>query len=185
VSAPTYGVHRVPSDYINRKLVQTIFHAFDFAKFLGTPLNTYAVLNLRAVDAERADKVLEAVREKCRRWLKRQRQLAKVDDAPPLYVYTLENPSGNAVHVNWVLHVPVQFQEGFRRKLPDWLRKAQGQSAGLYDIDVQSVDPRTDKSLAKYVLKGTDPAFVPHFHLDDYAEPQGPIHGRRAGAACL
>lgn len=173
----------MPSDFISRKLAQTIFHAFDFAKYIAKPLNTYAVINLRAVDAEDADQVMQVVRNKCRVWMKgRQRKAGEPED-PPYYVCSFECPDGENVHVNWVLHVPKAFQREFRKKLPGWVRKAQSAVPGPYDIDVQDVDPRTDKRLAKYVLKGTDPAYREHFHLDEFTEPQGPIHGRRASAS--
>jgi hypothetical protein len=172
----------MPSDFITRKLAQTIFHAFDFAAYVGRPLNTYAVVILDA-DPKATDRIMQRIKNKCRRWLKRKQQKAGEQENPPLHVYTFECPDGAQVHVNWVLHLPAAFQDEFRQKMPDWVRKSQGRTPRDHDIIVQGVDPGTDKSLAKYILKGTDPAYVPHFFLEDYAEPQGPIYGRRAGAS--
>jgi len=173
----------MPSDFINRKLAQTIFHAFDFAKFIGKPLNVYTVINFRETDPEMVGKVMGEVREKCRRWLKRRYEQNDISDSKPLYVFTFENPRDSGAHVNWVTHIPAAFQAEFCKKVRGWVEKAQQAPTGHYDVKVKKVNPYTDKSLAKYILKGTDPLFILYFHLEDYAdEPQGPIHGRRAGA---
>jgi len=47
------------------------------------------------------------------------------------------------------------------------------------DICVQEVDPNTDKTLAKYVIKGADRHYVDYFHLRSFAEDQGVVEGRR------
>jgi len=173
----------LPSDFISRKQAQTIFRAFDFAKNIGTPLNTYVVINLNGVHYNAADAVMQKIRNKCRVWMKRQLKMRGKPDLPPTYVTVAECPNGTDVHVNWVVHIPEPLQDAFKRQVPKWVRKAQGVAPRDYDIDVQPVEIETDKSLAKYVLKGVDPAFVAHFHLEQYAAPQGPIGGRRAAVS--
>jgi hypothetical protein len=54
---------------------------------------------------------------------------------------------------------------------------------GPFDISIKDVDPLTDKSLAKYIIKGTDARFVSYLHLGEYAAPQGRVWGRRATAS--
>jgi hypothetical protein len=70
-----------------------------------------------------------------------------------------------------------------RCKLEKLLTRAQGE-VRPYDLHVQPVVPGYAKYLAKYIFKGTDPAFVRHFFLQDVHAPQGIVHGKLAGIAC-
>lgn len=125
--------------------------------------------------------IFARVRHKFRDWMNSRFKKLGFQPAAPAYVYSHENPDGNP-HVNWMVHVPEFLLEEFRKKLPKWLGKAQG-CVRPFDIDVQLVDPHTDKVLAKYILKGTDERYVPYLHLQNYAEPQGQVFGRRATAS--
>lgn len=179
-----YGACKtVPSDHINRKTAETILKAFDFAKYIGRPLNQYAVIRLPDISLEDAELVFRKVRHKCRVWLQRKQILTNIQVDSPLYVYSFENPEDGGLHVNWVVHVPEGLQREFRIKLLDWLKKAQGRAVDGQAIHVQDVNPFEDKTLAKYILKGIDPAYIEYLHLQRVAEPQGPVAGRRAGAS--
>jgi|TARA_R110002020_G_C16309517_1_gene773710 hypothetical protein len=173
----------MPSDHINRKTAETILKAFDFAKYIGKPLNQYAVLRLPDVTLEEAEMSFRKVRHKCRVWLQRRQTQADMPIDRPLYVYSFENPENGGLHVNWVVHIPEGLQKEFRAKLFTWVKKAQGRAIEESDIHVQDVNPFEDKTLAKYILKGVDPAYIEYLHLQRVAKPQGPIAGRRAGAS--
>ena len=165
--------------HINRHQAENICHAFDFAKHIGRPLNTYVVINLHEASANAAASVIfERIRHKYRDWLKGRVKRLALDAQPPVYVYAHENPDENP-HGNWVVHVPPRLQKEFLLKLRQWVEKAQG-GVRPFDIQVKGVDPHTDKTLAKYIIKGTDPHYVPYLHLQDFAQPQGRVFGRRA-----
>jgi hypothetical protein len=171
--------YRGYTDTLNRHPAENICHAFDYARYLGCPLNRYVVINFDANDADLASWVFMRIRDKYRDWHNRKTRQITGTAQLPKYIYTLENPNGHA-HVNWVIHVPDQLLGEFMRKLPAWVKKAKGRSVGPYDIHTKPVNEDTHKTLAKYVLKGIDPLFVDYLHLANFAQPQGRIWGRRA-----
>lgn len=166
------------TDHISRHTAENICHAFDYAKFIGKPLNTYIVINLRELpDSLSPASAFEAIRQKYRCWLKNREKTGKTS-TETVYVYSHENP-GDMPHVNWVVHMPAKIEKEFRAKLDQWMSKVLG-GIGRYDLDIQIVDPHTDKTLAKYIIKGRDTAYVDYLHLQDVAKPQGRVWGRRA-----
>lgn len=167
---------------INRKTSETICHAFDYAKHIDRPLNLYVVMRMNEVDNHACEATFRAIRRKCRVWLQRKQQLAGLPMEPPYYVYSFENPEDTGVHLNWVLHIPDALVGEFRKKITGWVAKAQGFDPEGDDIHIQDVDPHTDKSLAKYIIKGTDPHYAKYLHLQHVVAPQGTVHGRRASA---
>lgn len=173
------GRSRKSTHHIGRKAAENICHAFDYAKFIGQPLNNFITINLDGGEAgEDAAAIFEIIRHKYRDWLNYAQKKLGGPVLPPAYAYALECPDGHA-HVHWAAHIPEHLQAEFLRKLPTWVGKAQG-SVRPYDIDVQRLDPETDKSVAKYMIKGTDPRYVEYLHLDHVAEQQGQVWGRRA-----
>lgn len=175
-----YGTY---TDFLNRHPAENICHAFDFAAWLGCPLNNYLVINFSSQDEERAGEIFRAIRHKYRDWLNRRTKQLYGEALPPMYVYTLENPNGMA-HCNWVLHVPPALQAEFDRKRDRWFARAHGSTISRpYDVKLCGVKSGTAKSLCKYIIKGTDSRFVGYLHLGDYAAPQGRIWGRRAGTS--
>ena len=68
------------------------------------------------------------------------------------------------------------------KKCERWVRRAQG-DIRQFDLLASNVDIQTDKSLAKYVIKGVDQRYIAYFHMQSYAAPQGRIWGRRAGTS--
>lgn len=177
------------SDFLNRKTTQTILHAFDYAKYVDRPLNTDVTLRLGCIETDHGHPAFDRIRHKCYCWLQRKQKQLHGHAEPPYYVFVFENPDGSDLHLHWVLHVPEELQKEFRRKLPGWVRKVLGTIPAPGDVYAQAVNPYEDKTLAKYILKGTDPEYIDHFHLRDYAAPegelipQGAVSGRRAGAS--
>ncbi|MEM9735028.1 MAG: hypothetical protein AAF908_00285 [Pseudomonadota bacterium] len=168
--------------HIGRRAAENICHAFDYAKHIGRPLNTYVVVNLGDfATGLAATMAFERIRHKYRDWLSRKYAVTVGEKEPPRYVYTLEAPNEHD-HANWVVHIPPPFLKEFLKKLPRWVRRVTGNSRP-FDIEVQTVDPETDKSLAKYVIKGTNEKYVEYLHLKAVAAPQGRIWGRRCGTS--
>jgi len=173
-----YGIY---TDVLNRHPAENICHAFDFAAWLGHPLNNYLVINFDSESAERSGSIFRAVRHKYRDWLNRRTKQLYGAALVPMYVYTHENPNGHA-HCNWVVHVPPALQAEFDQKRVKWIERAHKNARG-YDVKVKPVNQKTAKSLCKYIIKGTDPMYVKYLHLEEYAEPQGRVWGRRAGTS--
>lgn len=175
------GIGIIETRQISRHAGTNILHAFDYAKFIEKPLNIYIVINFDEADAEKAATyIFKSLRERYRAWLRYAANKFGLDKMSPAYVATFENPEGKNPHVNWVVHVPENLIEEFLKKLPMWVHKSQGHLRPR-DICAQMVDPYTDKSLAKYIIKGTDKHFEKYFHLEKYAadQDQGVVAGRR------
>jgi hypothetical protein len=176
------GSGYVVSDYIKRRVTQSIFRATDYAIEAGTPMNQYVVINFRETSKASAVTIFADIRHRYRDWLYYIRKTRPdIVGAEPIYVYTLENPSDNP-HANWTLHVPPQLQKEFERKLPRWIEKAQG-ACGTADCHIEPVNLSYAKVLAKYIVKGTEPEFTAHFFLEKYDREQGIIYGKRAGVS--
>ena len=171
------------SEHISVKMVQNVFRAFDYAKTVGVPLNVTIVLHLHETDAQAASTIFKRIRHKYRDWLIYACKAAGNVRLPPMYVYSFEAP--NNPHVNWALYVPPALLAEFLQKLPGWATKVQG-SLGPFDINVERIDMTGYKSLANYMVKGCDPAFIDHFHLRSLYNthgPQGEFYGQRAGVS--
>ncbi|MBM9593990.1 hypothetical protein [Roseitranquillus sediminis] len=164
--------------HIGRKASSNILHAIDFAKFIDHPLNLYVVIRLG--ETEDPALVFQKIHHKCRVWLQRRLQQLGREVLPPLYAFSLENPTQCRPHVNWMVHIPAELHREFQQKLTQWVRKASGSEPGLRDIHISPVDPYTDKRLGNYIVKGTDPRYVDHLHLTKVACLQGLVRGRRA-----
>jgi hypothetical protein len=164
---------------ISRHATTNVLHAFDYAKSVGRPLNCYVVLSCdEKSSGKTAAQICQGVRDRYRAWNINASKRRGIKCHPPTYVQTIEDPNGDNPHANWITHMPEASFDEFLKKLPQWLKKEQG-SLRLRDISVQRVDIETDKTLAKYVVKGADSHYVDYFHLEEFAEDQGVIEGRR------
>ena len=175
------GGYRATS-HINRRVTQSIFRAFDYAAEIGTPLNLYVVVNLHETDKKSAATIFADIRHRFRDWLYYIRRTKRDICLKPIYIYALENPRDEHPHANWAVHIPPELEGEFRRKLPMWIKRAQG-VCGIHDCDVQPINPDYAKKLAKYIVKATDPLYLAHFYLTDEANDQGTIYGKRAGVS--
>lgn len=168
---------RRPTTHITRKVVQSIFRAFDFAEVRGSAFNIYVVINLTESERAGAAAQFEVIRHKYRDWLAYLRRKGATG-ARPIYTFSFEAPDGHH-HVNWTLHIPPHLLDAFRQRLDKWVQRACG-GHGPFDIDCQPITAN-HKALAKYLMKGVDPEFVGHFHLQKVHAPQGLFVGKRAG----
>lgn len=169
------------TDHLNRHPAENICHGFDYAAYIGCPLNNYITINFDAESADRSGAIFRAIRHKCRDWFNRRTKQLYGTARPLMYVCTHENPDGHA-HCNWVLHIPPELQIEYDRKRLKWIERAH-KNVRRYDVKAVSVDPKTAKSLAKYIIKGIDARYIGYLHLQAYAAPQGRIWGRRAGTS--
>ena len=169
------------TEYIGRRAVTNILHGFDFAKNSGHEINLYVVIHLREQTQATATTQFTKIRRKFRNWLNYRQKKEGLSPTPPIYAYTFEAPTGST-HVNWPVHVPAHLVDEFEQKLPLWIEKAT-EDLQPFDIDVQRITAGTDKRVANYCSKGVDPMFAEHLHLDEIAEPQGRIYGRRVAVS--
>ena len=170
------------SEHINRRVTQSIFRGFDYADHHGRAFNLYAVINLHETFSASPVTIMERVRHKFRGWHRRATKKLFGEHVPAFYAYSIENPNNHA-HANFAVHVAPQLVAQFIKLLPKWLLKSQG-VCGEFDVDIQEIEEGTHKGVANYILKGTDPAFLDHFHLTDQREKhgdQGAVYGKRAG----
>jgi hypothetical protein len=168
------------SDHINRRVTQSIFRSFDYAEATARPLNTYIVIHLHERASAGAATQFIRIRHKFRDWLNYKSKTAAAP-VPPIYAYSFEKPN-QAIHVNWAVHVPDHLKAEFAKKLLRWVERVTGQ-LGPYDVSCKPIPAAYAKRLAKYFVKGTDPAFIDHFHLRDVHAPQGKIWDKRAGTS--
>lgn len=169
------------TEHLNRHPAENICHGFDFAAYIGHPLNNYITINFDDESSDHSGAIFRAIRHKFRDWLNRRTKQLYGAALPPMYVYTHENPNGHA-HCNWVVHVPPELQAEFDQKRQRWIERAH-KNVRRYDVKAKPVDPATAKTLCKYIIKGIDSRFISYLHLHDYAAPQGRVWGRRAGTS--
>jgi len=171
------------TDHIGRRAAENICHAFDYAKYIEQPLNHYITLNLRGLDDDAdAAAAFNRIRHKFRDWLLYATRKSGAVVKEPVYVYTIEAPSDKNPHANWVVHIPPYLSKQFQKKLNVWVARVLGE-VGPFDIRVQQVNPMKDKTLAKYVIKGTDERYVSYLHLKEFAANQGRVWGRRTATS--
>lgn len=168
------------STHINRKTTQSIYRACDFAEAQGSPLNVYMVINLFETDAASAATLFERIRRSLRSSLNYYRKQTGDPRAVPTYIYTFENPDDAGPHVNWLLHLPEEIRAQFIKKVVRAIERTQGR-LGKFDVKVEYITPGTAKRVAHYAVKGTDPEYIEHFHLQRVHAPQGTFYGKRAG----
>ena len=171
------------SFYITQRKAQNIYNAFDYAEFKGERLSHFIVINLD-VDPEQNDhcqfrKIRDSYADWRRNWIRKLRP-KNVPSFGGRYVFTLENPSGDNLHVNWVLYIPDLLRWDFNNKLENWVRDVV-RNYGRHTIESRLINPDAYKSTANYILKGVHPDDANNFYIQHLCAPQGSIHGQRAG----
>jgi len=174
-----YGRNRETA-HIDRKTAQYIFDAFDYSESVGEAFNYFVVIHLHDSLAKSSASIIEDFHKRYRGWFRRACKKHNLD-YKPTYVWTRENPNGHE-HLNWCAHIPKELEAEFESKLTAWVRKSQGMPDEV-TINIQPIT-KTYKSVANYILKGVDPEFIQHFHLQKQFLKhglQGTVFGKRAG----
>lgn len=157
------------------------FHATRYATSRGRPLNTLVTINFDRAGLPE-DHVATAFRELraklTRSWrhaATRCPTLGTFDD-----IHAHENPNGRR-NVHWAIHVPPSHTAWFASQVHKFLAKILRMLALDEILHIQPI--KTPGNTAKYILKGVDPRFASHFHMKDWAAPQGRVTGRRFGTS--
>lgn len=171
--------------WIGRRQAERLFCAVRFAGDKGRPMNTHITLSFTdlGLDEAAASDFFIWLRTSFRRRWKREfmqngRALGTFDD-----MHAHENPNGGRRHVHWLMHRPSQLP---RAELEQAISQRIKRRAGIENLGsalhIQHDDVvLAPGTLAKYILKGTDPAFGGYFYMR--TAPMGWVTGRRTGTS--
>jgi hypothetical protein len=168
-----YGTHS-----IGRRAAENALHAIRYAGLTGRPINTHVTISFIAlgIHDDEAGAVFRKLQISLARWWRYQRKDKGREIGAPVGVYAHANPAGSR-HVHWLLHLPEDIRDDFIAAVNKRLCKI----AGLDDIGdalhVQEVD--RPGGIAKYVLRGIDPAYAEYLHIR--AANEGTVACRRTG----
>lgn len=165
---------------IGHRPATNIFHAVRFANDNGRPLNLMVTINftdLGLSDHEAGDFFRDA-RARIARWWTYQRSknrpFGTFDD-----VAAHAHPPKGRRHVHWLLHVPNGARYEIEAIIENRIKK-------MLKLDclgdaVQIKDVTNPGTLAKYILRGTDPQYADYFKMN--TSDEGIIYGRRVHAS--
>jgi len=168
----------VRTEYLTHKGTENILHAIDYAKYIGYNLNTFVTITFDKCFKLNADEIFIKIRESYRRWLTNACSRKNLPKCKPYWLFVFENPHG-FTHVHWLVHVPIELEKEFKRKVPKWVKKRKD-NVFKHSIDIRQVNIYTDKVLANYLVKGVTPKSIDYFNLQKYAAYQGWFRGRRS-----
>ena len=161
---------------IGPKQAARAFHAVRFANDNGLPLNLMVTIDFTSlgVDAEKAGAFFSDTWGRFARWYAYQRGKGRAFGTFDAYAVH-EHPEGGPRHVHWVMRVP----PGARIEVERIIRQRLEKMTGLDCLGraVHFLDVGKAGGVAKYTLKGINPMFAAHFHVE--AQDQGEIVGRR------
>jgi hypothetical protein len=171
--------------HIGRHPAANVFAAVRFARARARPINTLITLSFTDLGLSEweASDFFSALRVSFSRRWKREREekgrpIGTLDDA-----HAHEHPRGGRRHVHWLLHRPPGLS---RAELEREITKRVKKRAGIDDLGTALHFVHDDKlkapgTLAKYILKGLDPAYGAYYHMR--TEAMGWVTGRRTGAS--
>jgi len=151
---------RKSSDFIKHLPARNVHHAIRLSFSLGLPLNLFVSINfsLTNCSADSTDTAFAKIRERFGKWITRPRKAASEHQAPPTFVWVIENPDG-CLNAHWLVHVPAARQDEFQEKLDSWLGAAAGT---IYSDKALHVQPaKTPTAVGKYMLKGMNQSRLP------------------------
>ncbi|WP_368649858.1 hypothetical protein [Brucella intermedia] len=166
------------TEYLTHKGAENILHAIDYAKFIGFNLNTFVTITFDKCFEFNEDQIFIKIRESYRRWLANACSRNNLPKCVPYWLFVFESPH-RFTHVHWLVHVPVELAEEFKRKVPKWVKKRKD-NVFEHSIDIRPVNIYEDKVLGNYLVKGVTPDSIEYFNLENYAEYQGWFRGRRS-----
>ncbi|WP_152608782.1 hypothetical protein [Croceibacterium mercuriale] len=161
---------------IGPKQAARAFHAVRFANDNGQALNLHVTINFRilGIVPDEAGELFREIWARVSRWYAYQRSKGRAFGSFDAYAVH-EHPEGGARNVHWVMRVP----DGARAEVERVICERVGKLTSLDCLGraIHFQDVGAAGTLAKYTLKGIDPAYAAHFHMR--AVPQGFISGRR------
>ncbi|MGA0607899.1 hypothetical protein ACO2Q0_18060 [Phenylobacterium sp. VNQ135] len=169
----------VATAFIGRRAAENVLHAIRYAGEVGRPINAHVTINFATlgIGDDAAGAVFRDLQARLSRWWRYERAKGR-DLGPLLGVHSHANPAGSR-HVHWMTHLPASIRGEFEAKTARMLRKITGVDDLKDALHVGDVE--TPGSLAKYILKGIDPAYAGYLHIKPANE--GIVSGRRTGAS--
>ena len=167
--------------HIRSRAASRFFKATKHSESQAQPLNRLVTLNLSHTTCPEqvVSKAVASLVAKFTRWLRHQSKKAEASGlpgfGPPAYGAVLEAPGG-VHHVHWLVYVPPELEELFKKTLPKWLEKTAG--AIIRPTGAISIKPiKTIMALSRYCMKGVEK----HHAKRCYVRPvdQGVIWGKR------
>lgn len=161
---------------IGRRQAEGAFHAVRYANDNGRAFNLLITINFSdlGISPDEAGAFFRILRQRVTRWWTYERKKSRPFGAfDALAVH--EHPEGGPRHVHWFVRAP----EGARLELEAIVCNRLQKLTRLDCLGdaIDFTDVTHPGGMAKYVLKGVDPAFADYFHMD--AIDQGEIIGRR------
>ena len=161
---------------IGPKQAARAFHAVRFANDNGLPLNLMVTIDFTSlgIDADQAGAFFRDTWGRFSRWYAYQRGKGRSFGSFDAYAVH-EHPEEGPRHVHWVMRVP----DGAREEIERIIRLRVEKLTGLACLGraIDFLDVTRPGGIAKYTLKGIQPAFADHFHM--VASDQGVVSGRR------
>lgn len=167
------------TEWIGRRAAENVLHAIRYADEVGRRFNAHVTINFATIgiEEERAGAIFRELQARLSRWWRYERSKGR-DLGPLLGVHSHANPAGSR-HVHWMTHLPEGIWTAFGAKVAHLLRKLTGVDDLKDALHIGRVE--TPGSLAKYILKGIDPAYGRYLHIRPANE--GIVTGRRTGAS--
>ncbi len=168
------------TDHIGRRPAENALHAVRFAREIGLPINTLLTISFIALDHDddQAGTLFRKLQVSMTRWWRYQRQDKGRNIGPPVSIHAHANPAGSR-HVHVLLHLPPSIEVEFRGALAKRIGKWTGLKNLGDALHMEHID--TPGSVAKYALRGIDPAFGEYLHIRPANE--GRVTGRRTGTS--
>jgi hypothetical protein len=169
------------SHHIRSRSASRFFKAAAHASAHGRPLNLFVTINVShtILPAASTSPAVAEICSKFTRWLSYQSEKAvdrgQPDCGRPTYEAVIEAPNG-IHHIHWLVHVPDDLQDLFRRTVTKWVAKVCGEITKPDGaIHIEPVE--TVMALSRYLMKGVDP----HHAKRCYVRPinQGVVFGKR------
>ena len=161
---------------IGPKQAARAFHAVRFANDNGRSLNLLVTVDFTTlgIDPDNALRLFQQLWARVSRWWAYRRRQDPTLGTFDCYAVH-EHPNSGPRHVHWFLYVPRPYRAALEKTIIRRMEKLCG--FDCMGRAVHFLDVAKPGGVAKYTLKGVDPAYASHFHMD--ASDQGVITGRR------
>lgn len=162
---------------IGPKQASRAFHAVRFANDNSRTLNLFVTIDFSSlgIEPDDATRMFQTVWARYSRWYAYQR----TDKNRPFGAFDAyavhEHPPNGPRHTHWVMRAPEGTEAEIERVIRNRIEKLTGLSCLGHAVDFRKV--YSPGQLAKYTLKGINPAYADHFHMT--SEDQGFVTGRR------